>query len=343
MKKELSEAVESKRVRRKRSLQMLFYEIGRIVTQILFGRLRSKRILKAKTKQTIFIWGMLAIPILNFLVFWVYVNFNSILLAFQNIDYAGGGEVYWTLENFKTVFDMFANPTEGTDFWQYGANTLKFWSLSVFWGIPHSILLTYVFHKKLKGSKVYRIILYLPSIICGVVVAEVFASFISDSGPLGYALINLCNVDRVPGWFTEQEFATNMLLFYAFFFGFAGHYVIFSGAMAKIPREITEAALLDGVGMWKELWYIVIPLMWPTISMQIVVSFAGIFGASGNILLFTPNVKSTWTLGYWIFDQVRQYQSYYIPATLGLVFTVIAFPLGLLVRKLVNSIYQDVY
>ena len=343
MKRELSEAVESKRVRQKRKLQMLFYEIGRMFTQALFGRFKLKKPMKAKTKQTIFIWGMLAIPILNFLIFWVYVNVDSILLAFRNVDYANGGEVYWTFDNFKTVFEMFKNPTEDTNFWSYGLNTLKFWSLSVFWGIPHSILLTYVFHKKLKGSKFFRILLYLPSIICGVVVAEVFASFISDSGPLGYLLMNVMGMERVPGWFTEQEYATNMLLFYAFFFGFAGHYVIFSGAMARIPREITEAALLDGAGMWKELWYIVIPLMWPTISMQIVVSFAGIFGASGNILLFTPNVKSTWTFGYWIFDQVRQYQSYYIPATLGLVFTIIAFPIGLLVRKLVNSIYSDVY
>ena len=58
--------------------------------------------------------------------------------------------------------------------------------------------------------------------------------------------------------------------------------------------------MLDGVNMWQELWNIYIPLMWPTISMTIVTSFAGIFGATGCILLLTPNVSETFTFGYWI-------------------------------------------
>ena len=82
--------------------------------------------------------------------------------------------------------------------------------------------------------------------------------------------------------------------------------------------------------------------MWPTLSMTIVTSFAGIFGASGNILLFTPYVDATYTFGYWIFDQVRRFNAYYIPSTLGLIFTVIAYPLCLLLRKIVTGIYADV-
>ena len=97
---------------------------------------------------------------------------------------------------------------------------------------------------------------------------------------------------------------------------------------------------MDGVTMWQELIYIDIPLMWPTISMTIITSFGGLFGASGPILLFTAGMESTWTFGYWIFDQVRVYQSYYMPAALGLCFTLIGYPLALLVRRLIENLFS---
>lgn len=325
----------------KRNISLFFYELGRLITGIIPHRKNPGRFLKTKTKRTLFVWCMLAIPIVHFFVFWVYINFNSILLAFKNIDYGAGGVEYWTLDNFKEVYRLITQKIDGYSLADYGLNTMKYWCLGFFWSIPHSILLTYVFHKKIIGYKFYRIVLYLPSIICGVVVAAVFASFISGNGAFGYLLKEVFGVERVPSWFQESEYATKALLFHSFFFGFAGQYVILSGALAKVPTEVTEAAYIDGVSMWQEIWYIDIPLMWPTLSMIIVQCVAGIFGATGSILVFTPNLRSTYTFSYWIFDQVRTYQSYYVPSCLGLCFTVIAFPITLLVKKFVTSIYNE--
>lgn len=295
------------------------------------------------TRQKWFIWTMLSVSILHFIVFWIYVNFDAIMLAFKNMDYASGNE-YWTLSNFDKVFELFRGGDEnvGNVFFHYLQNTMKYWVLGTVWCIPHSILLTYVFHKKIKMGAIYRVILYIPSIISSVVIAGIFYSFIQSNGVFGQLLLKVFNVDRVPNWFMEDEYATKALLFYNFFFGFAGHYVIYSGAMAKVSNDILEAAMIDGVNMWNELWKIDIPLMWPTISMTIITSFAGIFGASGNIFLFTPYLESTYTLGYYIFDQVRRFQSYYIPAALGLCMTAIGFPLCLCVKRIVSSIYKDV-
>lgn len=301
---------------------------------------KKKKGTNIKRHQTIFVWSMLAIPIAHFLVFWVYVNFDAILLAFRNIDFANGGKEYWTLNNLKEIYHMFTEGGIGTDMVKYGLNTLKFWLLSTVWAIPHSIILTYVFHKKLKGAKIYRVLLYLPSIISAVALAGIFDAFINSNGAVGYVLQNFLGVDRVPSWFQESEYAVGALLFYNFFFGFAGQYILYSGAMANIDKEITEAAYMDGVSMWQELLYIDIPLMWPTISMTLIVSFGALFGASGPILLLTPNMESTYTFGYWIFDQVRRYQAYYIPAALGLCFTCVAFPVCMMVKRVVESMFR---
>ena len=323
-----------KSIQRKRAREMGFYELKRRVSALFPKRKSRKRVINFHTKQKIFVWRVLAIPILNFLVFWVYANLDAITMAFRNIDMSTGME-YWTLGNFGKVLDLF---TEG-NMLLYGRNTLMFWLLSTVWAIPHSIMLTYGFHKKMAGRKVFRVLLYIPSIICSVALAGIFSSFISSNGAVGYILTNVFNVARVPAWFAEQEFALGGLLFYSFFFGFAGQYILYSGAMANISNEITEAAYMDGVTMWQEILYIDIPLMWPTLSMTIVTSFSGLFGASGPILIFTPNMEATWTFGYWIFDQVRRFQAYYLPATLGLCFTIIAFPIAMWVKNVTDKMF----
>ena len=287
----MSEKVESvKKIRRRRAISMFLYELGRCLRMLIPKRKGGNKNSKStlKKRQTIFVWSILVIPLLNFLVFWVYVNLDAILMSFQNIDYANGGREYWTLDNFKEIYRMFTQPSENTDnLLHYGANTLKFWLLSVGWSVPHSILLTYAFHKKLRGAKIFRVMLYLPSIICAVALAGIFEAFIGGNGALGYVLTKFFDVQRIPSWFQEEEWAMAGLLFYNFFFSFAGSYVVYSGAMANVDKEITEAAYMDGVSMWQEIWYIDIPLMWPTLSITVIGAFGGIFGACGPILLFT--------------------------------------------------------
>jgi ABC-type sugar transport system permease subunit len=126
------------------------------------------------------------------------------------------------------------------------------------------------------------------------------------------------------------------------FVGIGGNLMIWLGSMSRIPKELIEVGKLEGIGPFTEFRKVVLPLIWPTFVTMITLQVIGIFGATGCILLLTPNVSETFTFGYWIYDQVRRYQSYYIPSALGLLFTLVAYPLCLLVRKLVTSFYQDV-
>ena len=53
-------------------------------------------------EERFFICTMLVTAVVNFLIFWVYLNFSSILLAFQSIDV--NGKTHWTLDNFQMIF-----------------------------------------------------------------------------------------------------------------------------------------------------------------------------------------------------------------------------------------------
>lgn len=327
--------------RRKTRRSLMRYEIGRRLGMLnpfrkLFTKRRQGTI---KRNQLIFIWSVLFLPLIAFLVFYVYVNIDALTMAFRNIDYAAGGEEYWTLENFKTIYEMFTKDGANSQMLRYGKNTFIFWLVAQFMALPYSILLTYAFQKKMKGHKFFKIMLYVPGMLCGAALAAVFSTSISGEGVFGKLLQIMFDLERVPVWFGEEEYAYWGLVFYNVYFGMAGSYMIYSGALNNVDQEVTEAAYMDGVTMWQELWYIDIPLMWPTLSMTIIGSFGGLFGASGNILLLTPHMEKTWTFGYWIYDQVRVYQAYYVPAALGLCFTLIAFPLARAAKNLVDRMF----
>jgi ABC-type sugar transport system permease subunit len=95
--------------------------------------------------------------------------------------------------------------------------------------------------------------------------------------------------------------------------------------------------------MWREVWYFVLPLCWPTLSTLIIFSFAGIFTASGPILLLTNGSADTDTISFWIYKEVNYSEfNIYVPAALGWVFTLIGLPIILIIRKLMNKLFADV-
>ena len=121
--------------------------------------------------------------------------------------------------------------------------------------------------------------------------------------------------------------------------------LILGGAMVRVPVEILESARIDGSGTFREIFQMVIPLLWPTISTLLILQMTGIFGASGPILLFTGGEYGTSTLAWWIFEKVKYSGSaaYNEVAAAGLVFTVIGVPVILAVRKLIEKLSDVEY
>lgn len=282
-----------------------------------------------KVKEYIFIALMLIVPIMHFLIFWFYVNFSSILLAFQ---YNEGGVLVWGFKYFELFFrDVSANNSEllGAIF-----NTLKFFSANIFLTLPLSLILCYFLYKRIKHYKFFRFVFYLPSIISATVMVVLFKYIIGVNGPVG-VFTHSIGKDFIP-FLSDSSYAMKTILFYVVSFGLGGNMILLSGAMSGIDESIIEAGKIDGVGLYKEIVQIVIPLIWPTLSTMIILAFVGLFGASGPILLFTNGAYNTYTISFWIYQRV-QVGSYNYPAAIGLIFTLIGTPIALTMRYLLNK------
>lgn len=94
----------------------------------------------------------------------------------------------------------------------------------------------------------------------------------------------------------------------------------------------------DGVGFWREIANITVPLIWPAISTNLLFAVIGFFGASGNVLLLTEGRYNTTTLSYWLYDQVVVNDRYNVPSAMGILMTIASLPLVVICRWLSNKV-----
>lgn len=293
---------------------------------------RLDNVKKSKLNKSLFILIMM-IPALYGIFKYLAVNGYSILLAFSD------GEPFkdpFTLRNFK----MFLQDMKGNGVLALALkNTLKYFVV----GIIQQFLcyvVAYFLYKKVPGYKIYRFTFYLSALIAPVITTAIFMELIRVGGPVWKIMDSLFGI-QYNALLSRPETATNTIIAFMFLSGIGTTYLIFLGAMNRIPKEIIEAGRLDGCTTWREFWSLVFPMTFGTYATFFLMGLCAVFAASGPILYFTQGAAETTTLGYWLFTQVIG-DSYNYPAAVGVVFTLAGVPILLVSRYIINKADPEV-
>lgn len=290
----------------------------------------KKRRSKADKQKIIFLCTIFALPAINFAVFWVYLNISAIDYAFK-IEQLDGTVVY-SLNNFKALFEAMTVPN--STFWISLRNSLLYWVTSVI-SYLFAMIVGYFLFKKSPGYKGYRFFFYMPTLIAPTILVALFKQLIAANGPLAGMFGGM---ENVPRFLTSEELAIWVCLFYSFFFGLGANLIVISGAMTQVDKSMLDAGKVDGVNMRQELFRIMLPVIWPTVIAQLIGTIAGIFMASGPILLLTNGAYETRTIAFWIYEQVLTGSNYYYSAAIGMFFALLAIPLTFLSRWLMRKV-----
>lgn len=308
------------------------------------GKPRGKKN-KLHRGEIIFIVAMLAIPTIQWCIFWLYVNVNSFRLAF--IDSITGA---FSLANFRKLFaDM--TTSYGVSVLGPVINTFKHWAVLYLLNFPLSFIIAYFLYKKIFAYKVFRVVFFLPSILTSIVLVTTYQQFLMPGGPIDKILHWFGKGVPVGGYMDYASTATPVILIYTFWTGFGTNVILFGSAMARIPEEVIEAARLDGCKPSRELVSLILPLIWPTMSTMILLGLTSLFSTSGHIMLFDPfgdNRNNIFTLSYWIYKKVfggSEFGSvggdpaqFGYTSAVGLFFTVIWVPVILFLRWVMDRI-----
>lgn len=287
--------------------------------------------------QKAFIIIAVTIPLISFVVFWLIPKFNMLLQAFQVTDPDTGAYVF-SFDNFKNFFIALKNPQSTIT--ESVTNTLVAFVWATFIKNPLSLVFSYFLYKKVKGYKFFRWVFFMPSIISGVVVSGFVTSFLGVLGPLPKWIEHFSGVK--PMFFQDERYAWKTLLIVNLWSGFGAQLLYYMSAMVRIPDEVVEAGRIDGLSVFGEFFSVTVPLIWPTISTLLLLSFTSIWSSDVGSLLYTQGQAGSSTLSFWIYENTVNANYNYVSA-IGLFFTVVSIPLIILVRWLSGKVETATY
>lgn len=275
-----------------------------------------------------------ALPVLQFLIFYIGVNFNSITLAFKHYNADGTYSVVW-FENIVQVIKDFGNmPTL-----QYALrNSFSAYFASLLIGTTLALLFSYYIFKKFPLSKTFRVFLFLPQIISAVVMVLLYSYMVSEFLP---EVANKLFHIEMKGLLDDPKTRFGTLVFYYLWVGFGTSTLLYSGAMNNISESIMEAAKIDGAGFFVEFFRIVFPLIFPTFVTFIVAGLASLFSAQLELYSFYADAAEfeVYTVGYYMYVETLKATTARYPylSAMGMTITLIVAPIALVVRWLLEK------
>lgn len=286
---------------------------------------------KNAVEKYIFFAAILFIPLLQFVVFYVGANVNSVIMSFQKYD--NGVYLPNGIKNYVTFFKGFAqDPRLKSSL----INSTWQWAISLGVSMPLSILVSYYIYLKIPCAELFKVLLMLPQIISTIVFVCIFRTLFENG------LVVLFGWSPIVMRVAPTQFW--ILLCYSTFFGFANNLVLYLGTMSGVNQSTIEAAEIDGLGTLGRLWHVILPAIFPTVTVFIMASFAGYFTNQGATFSFfgtgTQAKDESYTFGYWLFVLVKGVQTeaeYPLASTAGVVFTAVAVPVTLVTKRLLEK------
>ncbi len=256
---------------------------------------------------------------LGFMIFTLVPVAFSLILSFVSWDMLSSPK-FVGLVNFQNLlgFHREAGKIVFNDplFWQCFGNTL-FLMIIIPIEIMASLLLALAMNQKVKFMNIFRTAFFLPTITNGVAICLLWAWIYNyDFGLLNSMLTKAgaflsVPIKRVP-WLTSVAWAKPSLMMMGLWIMLGGYnMILFMAALQGVPRELYEAAEIDGAGPWHRFWNITWPMISPTTFFVAVMAVIGGFqGGFMQAYIMTGGGpgRSTTTLEYLIYNHLYSWQ-----------------------------------
>lgn len=248
---------------------------------------------KRNLRKTIARQKYLILMVITFVV-WViifrYVPLWGWLMAFQ--DYKPWKSItdqQWV--GLKQFIELFKD----VDFYRSMRNTLAMSFLGLAFGFPIPIMLALLINeiKHPRFKRTVQTISYLPHFVSWVVIASIVFRVLSPLGIVNEVLIRLGIIDSAIAFMGEPAYFWWIVVFTDLWKEMGWNSIVYLAAMAGVSPELHEAAIIDGAGRFKRMWYVTIPGIMPTIVVLLVLSIGNIIniGFERQFLLRTASTR----------------------------------------------------
>ncbi len=230
---------------------------------------------------------IMIIPGLINLALFKYMPMFGIIVAFEKYTPKGGyfGSQWVGLKYFYQFFrDPFC--------WRVIGNTFILGIESLLIGFPAPIIYALLINelRYVKFKKITQTISYMPYFLSTVIVVGMLKELFSMQGPVN-GIRALLGLERLNYFMMPSAFRP-MYIGSGIWAGIGYSSIIYLAAIAGINPEMYESAVLDGAGRIKQIWYITIPSILPTVTILFIMAVGGILGSDTAKILLMYNART---------------------------------------------------
>ena len=232
------------------------------------SELRCIRLKLRKRKESKPHFWFIAPAVLFVSVFTLYPAVYGVGLSFTNMHFGYPDYQFVGIDNYIRLFQW-------RYIWTILKNTAVFVGAVVFLQMTLGLLTAMALNKKVKGHGIARTLAILPWTLPAVVVGLMFKQMFVGS-KLGIANTVLANLGLEPqAWLTSPTMAMIILIFALTWRGTALSIILQLGGLQTIPTELYEASVIDGASAWSGFINITLPLLRPSLLINLIMATAG--------------------------------------------------------------------
>lgn len=257
---------------------------------------KSKVAHKLRRKNTLTALSFIAPNFIGFFLFTLIPVIFSLILAFMKWDSFGTPE-FVGLKNFSKMLN-------DDTFWISLKNTFLYTIGVVPLTLICSLGLAILLNKKIRGMKFFRTAFFFPYVTSLVAIAVVWNMlFHPTMGPINQFLKLF--IENPPGWTSSSDWALTAIVIVSVWRGMGYYMILYLAGLQSVPKELYEAASMDGAGKWKQFLNVTVPSLRPTtffVTIMLVINCFKIFDLVQVMTAGGPG-RATNVLVYQIYNE----------------------------------------
>ncbi len=286
-------------------------------------------------------------------IWWYPKKGGELEFEWDNLDAAGLGEYEdWSKEPILSRFELGGNQyaiiAKDSSFFIALRNNLYFAAVVVPVQTSLALLMAMLVNQRLRGMEVYRTIYFSPVVTAMVIIAVVWqylynydGRILSQNGLINQALDALSGGRLGPyDWLHNPKLAMPSIMVMSIWQGVGFQMIIFLAGLQDIPKEMYEAASIDGAGVWGKFRFITLPMLRNTTIFVVITTTILAFRLFDQINILTPEGgtdESTKTMVWLAVKRGYREERIGQAAAISVVFVLIVLAISIIQRTVVRS------
>lgn len=244
------------------------------------GEGKQRKRASHSSKNAIQSYLMLSPQLIGFIVFTIYPVYWVLRWAWY--DYDSVQATFIGFDNFIRIF------TRDERYWQSLLNTvvLAFGKLAV--EIPLALLLAVLLNGKLRGRNLFRTVFFMPNIVSVAVIGLLFYFlFATFEGIVNNVLLDLGMIVESINWFGGKWTSMFVIAIASVWENFGINMLFFLAGLQSVPKDLYEAAEIDGANRLQQFTRITVPMLAPVIQVVMMLAIIGSLKVTDLVLVLT--------------------------------------------------------